>query len=156
MSPAADVRLPDVLLTRLGLARADGGEALGIQICTIDGVGFPHPAMLSPLEVVAMDARRLRLAVWPAHRTARHLRDDRRVALMYVDEGLACYIKGLATPLPPISTGEARFEVVVTAVSLDRPDPTREGAARITAGIRIAGRVVEPESLRRRLEAIAG
>ena len=148
-------RLPDDLAGRLGLARTVLGEDLGVMVCTVDAAGRPHPAMLSPLEIVALDPGRLRLVTYPASRTAAHLAADGRVTLMFVDSDLACYVKGTARPAAPPGPDGARFEVRLDEVTVDRPDVRREGPSRITSGIRIARPVVEEEEARQRLAWLA-
>ncbi len=128
--------LPDVLIDRLTGARTV--PAIAVPICTIDDEGFAHAAMLSYAELKADDSRSLRAAVYGASRTARNLRERRRMTLIFVDEAVTCYVKtrleGAETPHPS-SPGVVVFPLTVESVSLDRVDTTREPDAVIESGI---------------------
>ncbi len=110
--------LPPLLMERLGAggtarstphaAPGTGHAALGTQnrrhldftavpICTIDPDGLPHPAMLSYAELAADDARSMRAAVYGGSSTARHLRRQGRIALLFVDAEGTYYVKATVT-----------------------------------------------------------
>jgi hypothetical protein len=74
------------------------GTAIGVY--TADADGWPHPAHLSPGEVLLAPDGEVRLAVWAKSTTSENLRRDGRVVLMLAADG------GLH---------ELRFEVTETA-----------------------------------------
>jgi hypothetical protein len=76
------------------------GTAIGVY--TADPDGWPHPAQLSPGEVLLFPDGEVRLAVWAKSRTSENLRRDGRVVLMLAADG------GLH---------ELRFEVTETPLS---------------------------------------
>lgn len=129
--------LPEELMARLnGNRRGMAGTA--VPICTIDGEGFPHPAMLSYEELAADSPSAIRAAIYGASTTARNLRTRRLLTLLFVDEGLTCYVKArVAGPDVPhqSAAGVAVFPCAVEAVLIDRVDTTREPAATIATGI---------------------
>jgi len=122
------------LLARLGKA---------ILISTVDAQGWAHPALLSYGEVVAVDARRLRLALYGSSGTSGNLRRSGRLTLCLIEEGMAYYVKARAVErqgaaLPP---GLAAFEATVERVLVDQAREDLEPRARITSGIEFdAGR----------------
>jgi hypothetical protein len=155
MSRVVGDRLPDALLAWLDAGRAPAAEGTALIICSVDADGRPHPAMLSAFEVVARDAGRLRLATYDTSRTSRHLTSNGIVTLVMVDEGMAYYVKGRATPAaggPP--DGHAFFDVQVDQVAVDAADEEREGGARIISGIRYTAGDAHQERARALLQAL--
>jgi hypothetical protein len=128
--------LPEVLIGRLAGERT--APSIAVPICTTDDEGFPHPAMLSYAELRSDGGRGLRAAIWGASRTARYLRDRRRLTLFFVDESVTCYVKarvdGAESPHPS-APGVAVFPLAIESVSLDRVDTAREPDAVIESGI---------------------
>ncbi len=112
--------------------------AVAVPICTVDDEGFAHPAMLSYAELRADDARTLRAAIFAGSRTARYLREHRRLTLLFVDEAVTCYVKarvsGAESP-HATSPGVAVFPLAIEHVSMDRVDTSREPEAVVTSGI---------------------
>jgi len=99
MSRFVGDRLTDALLSRLGRDRAIEHGNHGIVICTVDEHGWPHPAMVSSLELVARDARTIRLALHTASRSVRNLRANGRLTLVLAEDASVHYIKGAAQPI---------------------------------------------------------
>lgn len=130
--------LPDALWELLcgrGLA-ARMGQA--ILIATTDAEGWPHPAMLSYGEVVALDRHRLRLAVYRTSRTSGNLRRNGKLTLCLVGAGMAYYVKTVAgNPQDPMEgfADLARFEATVEMVLADQAREDLEPQARLTGGI---------------------
>lgn len=131
--------LPDALVARL--AAPDAGAHLEdvIVLATVDPYGWPHPALLSYAEVLALDASRLRIALYEGTRSTRQLRDSARATLVFADPDLTLYVKAEALPLPPVrgDADLARFELLVRDVLEDRAEG-EEAGARLTGGIRAA------------------
>jgi hypothetical protein len=122
-----------------------------ILVATTDAQGFAHPALMSYGEVVAVDHRRLRLALDRTSGTSGNLRRNGKLTLCLIGEGMAYYVKTLAReeqdPMRGFS-GLARFEATVEMVLEDHARDDREPGARLTGGITFAiGRPVE-ETLR--------
>ena len=138
MSRSLGPSLPDALLARL---LADPADRLGqaIVLVTVDPYGHPHPALVSYGELLALDARRIRLGLYEGTRSSTHLRDSARAALVFADAELTLYVKADAVPLPAASgfSGLARFELHVRDVLEDRAEGEEEGAD-LTGGITFA------------------
>ena len=142
--------LTEDLYRRLGGAdiAALAGEA--IVICTTDGHGWPHPAMLSYFEVAVHDRRTLRLAVYTNSRTCANLRERGKATLIIVSAGLVCYVRGVVTELASAMRDapyNAKLEMVVEQVVFDEPPPDLEPGVRVTSGIIYSQRT--PEGLAR-------
>ncbi|MEW6321623.1 MAG: hypothetical protein AB1635_11125 [Acidobacteriota bacterium] len=149
--------LPPALVERLRADRDGLDAGLGILVCSMDEAGRPHPMMLSPLEIVALDARTLRVATYADSRSTRFLDARGHVTVMFVDAGEAVYVKGAAWRLPPPAgfPGLARFEVRAIVVLEDATDAGLEGAAVIESGIRVRRPGVEPAEAFALLQALA-
>ena len=82
------------------LAEALDGEALDRKIgpayllVTSDDDGTPRPCMLSAGEVVAVDERRLRFALWKGSRTSGNLVSGRRTLFCHVAPRTVIYLRG--------------------------------------------------------------
>jgi hypothetical protein len=131
-------QLTGPLVERLSLDRAPNFADRAIVICTIDEHGWPHPAMLSSLEVVARDARNVRVATDVTSRTTRNLKANRKLSLILADEDAVYYIKGdvlLLAPSLQTSPHQAKFNLRVDSVLQDFAQEYED--ARILTGIRI-------------------
>jgi hypothetical protein len=122
----------DELAARLGTA---------VLILTLDGAGWPHPAMLSYGEIVAVDPFRIRLAVHRRSGTADNLRRAGLITLCFVDPGMAYYVKArVGSPEDPMTgfPSLARFEATVATVLADEAREDSEPGATVVDGIRFA------------------
>ena len=111
-----------------------------ILITTVDTQGWAHPALLSYGEVIAIDARRLRLATYRSSKTSSNLRRSGRLTLCLIEAGMAYYVKtqALEQQAPPKLAGLARFEATVEQVLSDQAREDLEPDAKITTGIQFA------------------
>ena len=134
-------QLTPTLLSRLSLESAFANVDRAILICTIDEHGWPHPAMLSGLELVAHDARNIRLAPHHLSRTARNLKSNGRLTIVLADEHGVFYIKGDVILVAPAMTADrnlAKFNMRVDSVLEDRPQD--DEAATVVGGIAVERR----------------
>lgn len=109
-----------------------------IVVCTVDGDGWPHPAMLSYFEVAAVDRQNLRLAVYTNSRTCGNMRARGKATLVIVDERLVCYVRGAVEELAPAmrtAPYNAKLNLMVDEVRFDRPPEELEPDAHVTSGI---------------------
>ncbi len=154
MSTLIGAELPEALYAKLT------GEALEtvadrvILVLTVDEQGWAHPAMLSCFEVVALDRHTLRLATYRDSRTTANMRRNGKVTLLFVEDGAAYYVKGTATELAAkmaVTPENAKLNVRIEAVLVDRPDPRYEPEAEIVSGIvyRDPHRLAQLEKARR-------
>jgi len=137
MSRELGNELPRELLPLLDGHDLAGRMGKAILVATADEQGWAHPALLSYGEVVALDARRLRLATYGDSRTSSNLRRTGHVTLCLIEAGMAYYVKARAEERQAAAglPGLARFEATVTQVLVDQAREDREPGARITRGI---------------------
>ena len=108
-------RLTDDLYQRLSGESAETLSRQAILVCTVDGDGWPHPAMLSYFEVAAIDRDNLLLAVYNDSRTCANVR-----------------ARGSAMSTAPFN---AVLNLRVDQVVFDEPPPDLEPGAFVTSGI---------------------
>jgi hypothetical protein len=77
------------------------GTAIGVY--TADADGWPHPAQLSPGEVLLSPDGEVRLAVWTKSKTSENLRRDGRVVLMLAAYGGLHELRFEVTEMTPMS-----------------------------------------------------
>jgi hypothetical protein len=147
--------LTTTALSLLAIDRAVERRTQAIVICTIDEHGWPHPAMLSSLEVVAYDARNVRLATHISSRTTRNLRANGKLSLIVADAQGVFYIKGdvlLLSPSMRTAPQLSRFNMRVDSVLED--SPRRYENARVVSGITVDRDVADAEPARMVLDEL--
>ncbi len=89
-------------------------------VLTADPDGAPRPCMLSAGELLALDDRTVRIALWPNGRTGANLRRGGQVVICYIAPNLVLYVRGRPRELAPARDPEIeRFEVAVDSVDSD-------------------------------------
>ena len=88
--------LPDTLFSLLDGSNLSSKRGKAFLAVTQDPEGWPHPALLSYLEVAARDLRNIRLATWSNSSTSKNMRGNGKLTLAFVDKGLTYYAKGQA------------------------------------------------------------
>jgi len=141
--------LPGTLLSLLDASDLPARMGKAILITTVDAQGWAHPALLSYGEVVAIDARRLRLATYRASRTSNNLLRSGHLTLCLIEAGMAYYVKTrvLQHQASPDLPGLERFETSVEEVLEDQAREDLEPGARIVHGIEFEDPRPAPERL---------
>jgi hypothetical protein len=138
MSKQVGDALPDDLFGRVSGRDLPAVADRAILVCTVDDGGFPHPALLSYFEVVAIDRGTIRLAMYSDSRTTGNARREGRLTLVLVDAGAAYYVKGTVRQLSGsmrTTPYNAKLDLQVTEVLADEPNPDLEPGAFISSGI---------------------
>ena len=138
MSVRLEPKLPYDLFNLMNGEHLDEHLNKVVLLITVDEGGWPYAAILSYLEVIALDRSTLRIAPWNNSTTTANLRRNGKVTLLVVEEGMAYYIQGTATELlremegfPGMAKVNVQIEFILQDNALDY-----EGSARITTGIR--------------------
>lgn len=138
MSRLIGHHLTPALLDTLSAHRAIERAEVAIVICSVDEQGRPHPAMLSSLEIVARDARSIRMAVHASSRTARNLAANRHLTMILADEAGVFYVKGDAALTAASMTSAPAMSMFTLQVDRVLEDsPADHERAQIVSGIRI-------------------
>lgn len=139
MSKSIGRDLPSHFLERLSGVRLQDVADRVVVVCTVDERGFPHAAILSYAEVVAVDSRTIRMAVYGGSGTARNVRRDGRLTLLVIEPEFVYYIKGTAAELTAsmrCSPHNAKLSLSIDEILADSADAGFEPDARIASGIR--------------------
>jgi len=108
-----------------------------VVVHSIDEQGFPHPALLSEFEVLALAPGRLLLAAGHSSTTAANIRHRQRVTLSAIEPEGVYYIKALLRG-EKVSQGHSGFlELEVAAVLLDEAREEETGT-RLLTGLRFS------------------
>lgn len=138
MSKLIGNELPEMLYRRLAGVELSAWSNKAILVSTVDSHGFPHPAILSYCEVVARDARTLRLATYKDSSTTSNMRRNGKVTFIMIDERMAYYIKGNARELARemnCSPYNSKLECRVEQVLADEANEEFEPGVYITSGV---------------------
>jgi len=129
--------LPPDLQKRL--SQQDLPRLLGraLPFLTVDDRGRPHPMLCSYLELLAVSATVIRVAVGARSGARRNLEARGVATLLVVEPDATIYIKCRASGAPRLSDDLARFELLVEEVLEDEAAEGEAGAG-ITGGLTYA------------------
>jgi hypothetical protein len=137
MTTSLGPALPPGLLARFSHASLASLLGRGLPFVTRSADGSVHPMLCSYLELLAVDARTIRLAIGAQSRSARNLEERGVGTLLVIEPERTSYIKCRATG-PPLRLGRlARFSLAVEDVLEDSPEEG-EGHVRVVSGITYA------------------
>jgi len=134
MSTSHGPALPPDLLTRFSQVSLPSLLGRGLPLVTRSENGSVHPMLCSYLELLAVDARTIRLAIGAQSRSARNLEERAVGTLLMIEPERTIYIKCRATGAPLRLGRLARFSLAVADVLEDSPEEA-EGHVRIISGI---------------------
>jgi hypothetical protein len=127
-------QLPDSLRQLLDGTDIVGREGLTFLLTTADDSGWPHIAMLSVGEILAIDPQTLRAGLWLRSSTSRNLEREARGLLAIVANGNGYYLRVTARRGTDLDLGAdgrlAYFELDVQDVLEDAAD-----YATLTSGV---------------------
>lgn len=93
-----------------------------MMLMTVTEEGWPHTAMISVGEVIALDTKRVRLAMWSGTTTTRNMIRTEKATLSFAFAGQMHYIKLALTRLPVLPAAKhprERFEAAIVGVRSD-------------------------------------
>jgi hypothetical protein len=139
VSRSLGCELPATLVMRLSGRDLESVAEDAIQIFTVDARGWPHPALLSYFEVVALDARHIRLATHGNSATTANMRPKGKLTIVLVVDGTIYYVKGEARQLAAAmqsAAWNAASECTVDDVLVDEVNQQHEPGAYVSSGVR--------------------
>jgi hypothetical protein len=123
MSRALEPVVPPALRQALDADPRGDGSDLTVLVLVVREDGWPHLAMVSAGELVALDGRRLRLALWPGSTAAARLAAGGPVTLSAVVDGTSYALRGSVRRRGEVETPRsgrlACFDIAVEAVTAD-------------------------------------
>jgi hypothetical protein len=96
MSRSIGSELPSELRGLFDGADLVSGEGLTILLLTSTQDGWPYQAMISVGELLAVDARRVKLALWPSSTATENLTRSGKATLTLVHQGIGYALRCLA------------------------------------------------------------
>jgi hypothetical protein len=137
-------QLPEALLQLLDGADLAHREGLTFLLLTTDEVGWPHMAMLSVGELLAIDAKTLRAGLWLHSSSSKNLTRAGRAMLTLIANGNGYYVRLVAQRGADLDLGAdgrlAYFVMHVEDVQEDSAD-----YATLTSGVTF--RLKQPEQV---------
>src|SRR3979411_3032534 len=110
-------QLPDSVRRLLDGSNLASREVLTFMLLTTDDAGWPHMALLSVGELVAMDERTLRAGLWLHSSTRKTLTQAGRAMLTLIADGNGYYVRLAAQRGPDLDLGaEGRLAYFVMQV----------------------------------------
>jgi len=153
MSKEIGDRLPAEILEALDGEGLEEKIGPAHMLLTADEDGTPRPCMLSAGELLAVDDRRLRVALWPRTRTAENLARGGRAVFCYVAPHTVLYVRGTTSRVVDADGPLECFELRVESVESDE-----HAGMPVTSGITFAIERGDParvvEAWRRQLDPL--
>ena len=109
------------------------GEAM--MLLTVSEEGWPHTAMISVGEIVALSPAHLRIALWPNTETSRNMSRTNQATLVVIYEGRAHYTRLKIASLGRVGSEGLMRDGYEATVVWTRQDMAKY--AHITSGIQI-------------------
>jgi hypothetical protein len=123
MSRPLDPVVPPALRQALDADPRGDGWDVTVLVLVVRDDGWPHLGMVSAGELVALDERRLRLALWPGSTATARLAAGGPVTLSAVLDGTSYAVRGSVRRLDDVETPRsgrlACFDVAVEAATAD-------------------------------------
>jgi hypothetical protein len=136
------VEIPGPIADFLGGEGLEAKTSLALRLSTVGADGWPHDALLSAGDVLALPGGRIRLAIHPGSGTAANLARDGRLTLtMPVNRGL-CELRMKATKL---GEGTAEVPLAFLEARLRTTRHHEEPYADITSGVTV--RLHDPDAV---------
>ncbi|MDN4523299.1 pyridoxamine 5'-phosphate oxidase family protein [Fictibacillus fluitans] len=130
------LKISDELLELLNGNNLENKQHEAMLLMTVTEDGWPHNAMVSAGEVVAVDKENLRLALWPGTTTTNNCTRAKKATLVAVYKGTVHYIRLALSPLGVLEDAKHPLERFAAKVEFYKEDQAKY--ADITSGIQIA------------------
>ncbi|MEB8061325.1 hypothetical protein [Staphylococcus xylosus] len=144
------MKLTDDLQDLLNGKQLAQKQHIAMILQSITSEGYPHSAMVSVGEVIALDSEHLRIALWPQTQTSISLAEKRKSNLIIIYNNMVSYLELDITLLPSLDNEvyeRTRFEATIKSI---RQDVAKY--ADITSGITVE--MHEPEQVLNRWNII--
>ncbi|MEJ7451031.1 pyridoxamine 5'-phosphate oxidase family protein [Staphylococcus xylosus] len=144
------MKLTDDLKDLLNGKQLAQKQHIAMVLQSITSEGYPHSAMVSVGEVIALDSEHLRIALWPQTQTSISLAEKRKSNLIIIYNNMVSYLELDITLLPSLDNEvyeRTRFEATIKSI---RQDIAKY--ADITSGITVE--MHEPEQVLNRWNII--
>ncbi|MFB5760945.1 pyridoxamine 5'-phosphate oxidase family protein [Paenibacillus medicaginis] len=117
-----EIQLSKELFGLLDGSRLESKQGEAMMLLTVTDDHWPHVAMISAGEIVALNRRQLRLALWSGTTTTGNVIRTGKATLAAFADGRAYYVRLLLEQLPELPDAEyprARFTATVASSRAD-------------------------------------
>lgn len=131
----AQTKLSDDLYNLFNGEHLEEKQHEAIMLETVSDDGWPHTAMISVGEIVAINSNHFRIALWPNTKTTLNINRSGKAMAVLFYKGKACYLSLALSPLPQLPNPKydlIRFEATLTQIKEDAAK-----YAEITSGVQI-------------------
>ena len=130
--PVQDSNIPEALLNLLNGKDIESKVGIVFRLSTVDEQGWPHAALLSVGEILAVDPHTMRIIIWPTSSTAKNMERFKRLTLEAIADDGMYEIRLNLKKLADMATDDnlSIFEGEVHQVRLHKVE-----YARVTSGI---------------------
>lgn len=143
-----EIQLSSAVFELLDGTRLADKQHTAMMLLTVSEDDWPHTAMVSVGEVVALNRTELRIGLWPGTTTTTNFVRTGKATLVIVQDGKAIYIRLLAERLPMCVESTHPRERFAASITAYREDVAKY--AHITSGIQID--LLEPDQVLARWE----
>ncbi|PJY99257.1 MULTISPECIES: pyridoxamine 5'-phosphate oxidase family protein [Bacillus] len=140
--------LSDPLFELLDGNRLDEKQHEAFVLQTVSDDGWPHAAMISVGEIIALSRTEIRIALWKNTATAANIRRRGKAQFMAWWKGAAHYVKLQCEPLPSLKEAEYERDRFACRIVSVKEDVAKY--ADLTSGVRI--QLHSPEEVLNRWE----
>jgi|SRR5579863_8500010 hypothetical protein len=120
MSTEIGDRLPESVVLAFDGERLREKIGLGYLLVTADPDGTPRPCMLSCGEVLAVDDRRLRMALWAGTHSSANLSRGAPCFFCYIAPGSVLYVNGTPSNIGALEQHHVEcYDLLVSSVQSD-------------------------------------
>ncbi|HEX8969675.1 MAG TPA: pyridoxamine 5'-phosphate oxidase family protein [Chloroflexota bacterium] len=137
-------QLPDGVRRLLDGSDLAAREGLTFLLLSTDEAGWPHLAMLSVGEVVAVDSRTVRVGLWLYSGTTRNLARSGRATLAVVADGNGYYLRAKARRGADLDLG-TEGRLACFALEIEDVEEDSADYASLTSGVTF--RLKQPEQV---------
>jgi hypothetical protein len=140
MTRSLGSELPSGVVIRLSQADLTRYRERVLPLVTVDAGGFPHPMLLSSVEVRAIDPKTIRIVIGARSRSARNLLEREVATLLIVEPERTVYVKVRVIGEPQQVSGipeAGLFHLTVEDVLEDMPAEW-EGGMKMVGGMTYA------------------
>lgn len=133
MSRVEKSDLPANVRSLLNGARLEEKVGDTILLITVSETGWPHLAMLSVGEMLAVSPTKIRIALWQGTASGKNLARDGKATFVFILDGAGVYVEAVASPEEPLAFEHGpldSFMCDVAGVLIDEVD-----YATLTGGI---------------------
>ena len=140
MTRSLPPEMPLKVVLRLSQVDLPRYQGRALPLNTVDAQGFPHPMLLSSLEVRATDSKSLSIVIGTRSRSAKNMLERRVATLLIIEPEMTVYVKARLADRPHAVEGFPDLSLLRLTVEhvLEDAPAEWEGGIKMIAGLTYA------------------